>query len=325
VLRITLDAAGRPAVFECTQPCGCFHGVFVSTDLEAAARAQFGAVAPQRVHAVEPPLGEDGDDWIVRDLVEVRPGARTVLYMSAGKHFCAAIRHEPDAAVRATVPARRGYDLRAYDALEHVPRDGGGEGTIFNERGLVLGGKRWMEEVALGDLDSPGWPRHLDRMLIHWDASRWNDPALLATHLRLPRSMTDPAASPARPRGSGAVAGHAGAAARGAGDDRAGHRLVLFTNRACAGCEQTKRTIAGSPAVQRAMRGWEYEVVDTATADGARLAAAFHVSLVPVLIGVDGGRELFRSEEVDTAEQILAAIRGAAPGGGAPAGLTRRP
>jgi hypothetical protein len=250
--------------------------------------------------------------------------------MSAGKHFCAAIRHEAEAAALATVPSQRGYDLRAYDALEHVTRDGGGEGTIFNERGLVLGGKRWMEEVALGDLDNPGWPRHLDRMLIHWDAARWNDPALLETHLRLPRSMTNPVASRARPAESRAVAEHAGVEARHAGDDRSGHRLVLFTNRACTGCEQTKRSIAGSPAVQRAMRDWDYEVVDTATPDGARRAAAFHVSLVPVLIGVDEGRELFRSEEIETAAQILAAIRTAGTGaggggGGAPSGLTRRP
>ncbi|MCA9310188.1 MAG: hypothetical protein KDA21_03225 [Phycisphaerales bacterium] len=295
ILRITLDQQGQPAVFEYSQPCGCFHGVFVSRDLEDRARAQFSELEEHRLYAVEPAL--EGDDWVVRDLVEVLPGGRITLYMSAGKHFCEAMHYEANAPEAELFAASEAYDLRPYEELEMLARDGGGNGSMFNDAGLVLGGKRWKEEIALSDLDNPGWPRRLDAMKIHWDAETWNDPNLIDRHLRIPGEVAAQAGRESMPLMARLPLV--------ASDSEQGHQLVMFTNRYCEGCQVAKALVSRSPEIQAAMNGWEYVVVDTATPEGAARAAAHHVTVVPVLIGMTDGAEVFRTENLET-EQVIA-------------------
>ena len=43
-------------------------------------------------------------------------------------------------------------------------------------------------------MDHPGWPRHLDKVKMHWDEVDWIDPVLLETHLRLPEHIVDESA-----------------------------------------------------------------------------------------------------------------------------------
>lgn len=313
VLRITLDAAGRPAVFECSQTCGCYHGVFVSDAVESAAVAQYATIARDRVHAVEPPLN-GRDDWVVRGLVSIAdfgPSARPILYISAGKHFCEAVAFAP---VPAQIASRECV-LRPYADLEAVQREGGGPAaSMFNEKGLVIGGKRWKEEIVLGDLDNAGWPRRLDVMRINWDKEQWIDPLLIEQHLRVPDAMLDHAAVPR----IGALADHP--VERAAGTDaqhderltaESGTRgtLVMFTNRACLGCRAMKRDVLPDPRVQKRLHGWTVRVYDTATPDGAALAAVMRVSATPVLIAFDPSRhEISRSEDLLTVTEMLQAI-----------------
>ena len=305
VLRVTLDTTGEPAVFEYTQPCGCFHGVFVSEPVEAAALGQYQKTARRRAHAVEPPL-KGHDDWVVRGVVSGPSSGRITLYLAAGKHSCEAICMRSADAEVPGASARRTYAVAPYESLERVASDAGGTASMFDSKGLVLGGQRGMEQLVMGDLDHAGWPRRLDVMLIHWDADKWSDPTLLATHLRLPGMVT----------GSSVVA--AGTAADDA-DERAGaavvpvedmhgRRLVLFTNGHCRGCQETKKYMANSQSVREAMKGWECRVVDTLTPEGAELAAAAGVTSVPVLVGYNEGREVFRAEDVDSPEKIVVAI-----------------
>jgi hypothetical protein len=298
ILRVTLDAAGTPAVFEYSQPCGCFHGVFVSQATNDAASLEFGPPAPHREYAVEPAL-TGRDDWVVRALVRVNPGERIAMYVSAGKHFCEAIATRPDDAL---VQGGRRYAIEAYDALEQVPRGSTGRGSIFDAEGRVIGARRSAEQLVMGDLDHAGWPRHLDKMLIHWDAERWTDPTLLSTKLRLPGAISGGRgiATAVQPPSEGKPA----EAAAGPG----GRTLLLFTDARCAGCQLTKKSIQESPALQRAVRSWSYSVVDTATPEGERMAAEHRVTLVPVLIGLDGARELFRDEDIDTAAKIAGVL-----------------
>jgi hypothetical protein len=306
VLRITLDAAGHPAVFEYTQPCGCFHGVFVSEAVNTEAAQEFGPVAARRVHAVEPPL-TGHDDWVVRDLVPVLPDGRTTLYVSAGKHACQAIRSCPrDQSIPGTSSTRT-YALAPYESLRHVARDGGGEGSIFDPDGKVLGAQRGAEQLVFGDLDHAGWPRHLDKMLIHWDSERWTDPTLLATKLRLPLALTDRTAAPVPTRMVSSQAGQAPSQTPADQGSR-GRQLLLFTNKRCAGCQLTKKAINESPRLQQLIRGWRYQVVDTATPEGEQLAAEDRVTVVPVLVGFDGDREVFREDDIDTADKIATVI-----------------
>lgn len=312
VLRVTLDAAGQPAVFEYTQPCGCFHGVFVSDALEAGALAKFKEVAPHREYAVEPPL-TGHDDWVVRGVVKVVPGGRITLYVSAGKHACEAIRDEPPGA-SLSVPTHRAYALESYASLDHVAKDGGGRGSIFDDNGLVLGAKRGREQLVLGDLDHAGWPRRLDKMLIHWDADHWTDPTLLETHLRLPGSITDAGGASlacnddAMSMPGTAFPQRSDSAPTTMAEHSKGRRLVLFTNGHCLGCQQTKKYMAESGRVHAAMRGWQCQVVDTLTREGALLAAQARITSVPVLVGYEDGHEIFRADDIDSPEKIASVL-----------------
>lgn len=306
VLRITLDDAGSPCVYEYTQPCGCFHGVFVSEPMNTAATLQFGPPPPRRMHSVEPPL-TGHDDWVVRDLIKPESGGHTTLYITAGKHFCQAIRSR---AGDPRVASTRHYTLAAYSTLEHLYKVGGGEGSMFDAGGLVIGASRGAEQLFMGDLDHAGWPRHLDKMLIHWDSERWTDPTLLASKLRLPAVVTDrTAVAPAS--GAGAVLATASIEQPepiSGGSGAQGRRLLLFTNSHCTGCQLTKKSISESPRLQKAISGWNYRVIDTATPEGDQLAGQYRVTLVPVLVGFDGDRELFRDDDIDTADKIAAEI-----------------
>jgi hypothetical protein len=300
ILRITLDDQSEPIVFEYSQPCGCFHGVFVSSALERRARDAGLRIEKNRLFAVEPPLTGEGD-WVVRDLVDVRPGARPVLYMSAGKHFCEAIRFANDADLRS--PDAQEYVLQPYEALSAAPRHGGGEtASIFDERGLVIGAKRWQEEIVLGDLDHPGWPRHLDAMLIHWDHDRWSDPTLIQRRLRI-GSADDGG------RGAVALNRDRSTSQEPFGAIADGRVLLLFTNRACAGCRIAKSQVMGDARVQEAIAPWEYRVIETGDIGGANLAAALRVTVVPMLVGIVGGKELFRTEDLQSPDAVLAFIR----------------
>jgi hypothetical protein len=304
VLRITLDQSGHPTIFEYTQPCGCFHGVFVSDALEAEALAQFSSVPPHRKYAVEPPL-TGHDDWVVRDTVKIVPDGRPALYISAGAHACEAIRDLPPGSLEPAVSSRRAYALAPYDALDHVPDDAGGSASIFDEQGLVLGARRSGEQFLLADLDHAGWPRRLDTMLIHWDADQWTDPTLLDAHLRLPSTIasqpTSPLASAATPPATPTPVATP--------DESSGPHLVLFTNAHCLGCQQTKRFLTESPGVRAALEGWQWKVVDTLTPEGERLAAQTRVTSVPVLIGYDHGHEIFRADDIETPAKLASIIR----------------
>jgi hypothetical protein len=313
ILRITLDVNGRPGVFEYSQPCGCFHGVFVAENVEASAHTEFGDIQPDRRYAVEPAI-TGNEDWVVRDLVEVAPGTRPTLYLSAGKHFCEAIRFERPDRNSLQMTHQVDYELRPYGSLSEVPTEGGGSGSIFRPDGLVIGGKRWKEELVLSDLNHPGWPRHLDQMLIHWDHDRWNDETLLVRHLRLPSSLTiasdtrEPSrASVEDTRADDALSAETPADLRLAlSAHHTEPQLLIFTNRYCLGCRAVKNKVLPNPLVQLELAHWDCRVIDTADAEGAALAARHHVSVTPVVVGFSrDGQEVFRSEEIDTPEKLL--------------------
>jgi len=189
IFRITLDAQNQPAIFEFSQTCGCYHGVFASSRAETLAKLEFGNAVAKREHALE--AAETDGEWIVRDVVDAEAGLKPVLYLSAGEHFCELLRFV-SADQPLHVQQQRSYVLDHYDRLEAIPSDAGGTASMFNKQKLVLGAQRWKEELVFTDINHPGWPRHLDVMLIHWDHDRWTDPALLQQNLRLPHALASP-------------------------------------------------------------------------------------------------------------------------------------
>ena len=187
ILRITLDQKGQPAVLEYTQTCGCFHGVFAEEHLEAWAREEFKAPLDGKMYALEKKQPEKSD-WVIRDLVRIGPDEHPVLFISAGKHFCRAIQGSGILRANSHLPYQE-YSLEKYEDLSNLKNKDGSQGSMFNDEGLVLGAKRWKEELVLNSLINPGWPRHLDHMLIHWDEAHWTQPDLLTEFLRLPHNI----------------------------------------------------------------------------------------------------------------------------------------
>lgn len=185
ILRLTLDAAGHPAIFEFSQTCGCYHGVFAAARTESQAQEEFGTAQEPRKHSLEAPA--HSSEWIIREVIEVEDGQKPVLYLSAGDHFCEVLRFV-DPGAQLNTHEQRGYALEPYDRLDALHSDAGGTMSMFNDKRLVRGAKRWKEELVFGGLDHPGWPRHLDVMLVHWDHDRWNDPRLLERNLQMPHA-----------------------------------------------------------------------------------------------------------------------------------------
>jgi len=200
VLRITLDAANRPAIYEFVGACGCFHGVFIGDHIESQAQQEYKTLVQSKKRYVERDV-ENIDDWRVRDLVLGSDHAqRPVLFMSAGKHQCLAIQ-TTDRAHNLKRYAAQDYAMKDYAALEQIPVLNGAQGatgSMFNDKGLIWGGQRKGEEKMFTKLDHGGWPRRLSAMKIHWDQESWNDKDLLEKFLRLPHSMTRDVDFPAK-------------------------------------------------------------------------------------------------------------------------------
>ena len=191
-LRITLDAAGEPALYETIYNCGCFHRLFVDRELERAAAAEIGPPEGDRPFSIQRDV--DGRiDWIVPELVDVEPGRRPLLFVRAGFHLPASVRYElPDDFLSATGDPKvepSPYTLRAYRELEHMPWNGGWT-SVFTDKGLVRGAGR-LEGILLSPLGlyRAGQPRQRGTQLIHFDQADFDDPAIYDTYLRLPSSF----------------------------------------------------------------------------------------------------------------------------------------
>lgn len=191
-LRITLDAAGEPRLYETIYNCGCFHRLFVDRRLEEAAAAQYGPPQGDRPYSIQRSV--DGRiDWIVPELVEVDPRGRPFFFVRSGFHLPAAVRYElPEGFLREdgtpkgeAVP----YRLHPYRDLEHQPWEGGWA-SIFTDTGLVRGAGR-LEGVLLSPLGlyRAGQPRQRGTQLIHFDQADFDDPAIYDTYLRLPEEL----------------------------------------------------------------------------------------------------------------------------------------
>ncbi len=197
IFRVTLDAGSRPSVYEHCMTCGCYHGVFIGEHVEVWAQRSFEQLEKNKRRYVEKKV-RHGINWVVRDVVpETQTGARPVLFLTAGSHRCAAI-HTRHIIERWRDLPKQTYQIKRYETLERltVQREQGKTASMFNEDGLVWGGKRLGEEIVFFTMHHPGWPRHLDKVKMHWDEVDWTDQTLLDTYLRLPRQVVEEDARP---------------------------------------------------------------------------------------------------------------------------------
>jgi len=199
VLRVTLDAGKRPAIFEYVMACGCWHGVFVEEHVEQWAEEEHPEKVSGKKWFVEAKVDNE-DDWRVRDIVRGVGGMhRPIVFISAGEHRCVAL--QTDLLVQNLKQlSSKNYRLAEYAELERLPMDGGAQGetgSMFNQAGLVWGAERKGEEKLFSTMDHGGWPRRLNAMKIHWDEEAWNSDSLLEKFLRLPKKVTLETATPA--------------------------------------------------------------------------------------------------------------------------------
>lgn len=196
IIRLTLDAAGRPAIMEYSMQCGCYHGVLVADFVESWAREEFGEPLPDKTYAVEQTV-PDHFDWVVRDVVDgCAEFDHPIFFIQAGSHQCVAVQTQKRVGPLDVFPAQS-YTIDDYDRLTHLPvvSGDGATASMFNADGLVWDGRRPGEEIVFPTIDHPGWPRRLDKVKIHWDEEFFLTPGLCRKYLRLPAKMADPRAA----------------------------------------------------------------------------------------------------------------------------------
>jgi hypothetical protein len=191
-VRITLDMAGHPHVYETIYNCGCYHRMYVSQQLENLARKAYGEPLAGKTYALEKKTRFKIDLIVLDALPEPKVGERPILFCWGSYHLPGKISiGNPEAILESTLPSgtnlgRKTYELLPYHDLETLPLRQVPVG-IFNHNGLVYGAGR-----PEGLLLSPtgiyyaGHPRQRGTQLIHFDQEDFEDPDLFVNRLRWP-------------------------------------------------------------------------------------------------------------------------------------------
>lgn len=195
-LRVTLNDADEPMLYETVYNCGCYHRVWPVEDLERRAREEFGGPARPGASALLKAIPRRIDLYVPASAPAPGP-ERPVIFSAAGSHRPLAIGRESDIGARVLSHETRTAELLPYATLETGGPDGLG---IFRADSLVAGADR-PEAILLfpTGIYHAGTPRRRGAQLIHFDQYDYDDPYLLDGALRLPAAAWA-AQPPARPR-----------------------------------------------------------------------------------------------------------------------------
>lgn len=159
--RVTLDAAGRPLLYDTVHACGCYHLLFPGPRLR---------LRPETAEWAEPPL-------VPQPAPVVGQRERAVVRLSSGSHYVRRVYADrPGATVE--------LDGRDYAALYAVPAENGGTRSLFDPDGLVAGSERaerWL--LWPTGVPSPGAMRECGRHAIAFVGWRHFDDADLLDRL----------------------------------------------------------------------------------------------------------------------------------------------
>ncbi len=130
--RVSLDAEGKPFMFDVVNDCGCYH--FFAPEKE-----QVKGILSQPVRF---------DPFIPQWLPSVSPGERLGIRINSGWHQ-----------VQRLIPVREpsdsiSYTLVPYDILEALPHEDGRRESIFDAKGIVKGSAR-VERYILFSMGIP--------------------------------------------------------------------------------------------------------------------------------------------------------------------------
>jgi hypothetical protein len=110
-VRVTLDGAGRPAIWEVLTDPSEAQVLFVSQSLEAAARAAFGPPLPGRRFAVECSPAQAPETVVARVIEDGPTPMGPVLYLRAGTHDVSTLICRCMPSQAETIQAQRNYRL----------------------------------------------------------------------------------------------------------------------------------------------------------------------------------------------------------------------
>jgi len=135
-IRITLDAAGKPAVWEVLAEDGGAELIFVSQEVESGALAEYGKPLPGRRYAAERSVNETPAVIVGRVLDEAPVAMGPMVYLRAGKRSVSTVTCRCMAAQVKRLTATRTYELRLCQGTfaEPLPapaRTPSGSGTAF--------------------------------------------------------------------------------------------------------------------------------------------------------------------------------------------------
>ncbi len=120
-IRMTLDAAGKPAVWEVlAEDCGA-ELIFVSQDLESAALAQFGKPLPGRRYALERSVTEAPTVIVARVLEDAPVAMGPIVYLRAGTRSVSTVICRCTAAQVKRLAATRAYELQFCQGASATP------------------------------------------------------------------------------------------------------------------------------------------------------------------------------------------------------------
>ncbi len=179
IIRVTLNAANMPVIYENVSSCGCYYKVFPAADLERLATQQYGAPLKRKHFVLENDVPRK-IDVNLPNLVDT--GSRVIASYTGGAHDVASIAPYAGAGER----AHRTYRLLPYEALENLPFNGGTI-SMFDEEGLVRSADRLEATLlAASGMYHAGTPRQRGTLMIYFDQADFDDPTLLPRYLRLP-------------------------------------------------------------------------------------------------------------------------------------------
>jgi hypothetical protein len=120
-IRITLDAAAKPAVWEVLAEDSGAELIFVSQDLESAAVARFGKPLPGRRYAVERSVTEAPRVIVARVLEDAPAAMGPIVYLRAGTRSVSTVICRCMAAQVKRLAATRAYELQCCQGASAIP------------------------------------------------------------------------------------------------------------------------------------------------------------------------------------------------------------
>lgn len=181
IIRVSLNAANEPVIYENVSSCGCYYKVFPTAGLEKLAAQQYGAPLKRKHFSLENDVPKK-IDVNMPNLVDAGGDGHVIAAYTAGAHDVASIAPYTGAGDR----AHRTYRMLPYEALENLPFNGGTI-SMFDEEGLVRSADRLEATLlAASGMYHAGTPRQRGTLMIYFDQADFDDPTLLTRYLRLP-------------------------------------------------------------------------------------------------------------------------------------------